>query len=102
MIGDNIKKYRNAKNISQVEFAKIISVSPSTVAMWETNRRDPDTTMVKKLALFFNVSADTLLGITDISHEKHQVAFNGGLEGLTKEDLKDVEQYIDFIKSKKK
>lgn len=60
MLGDNIKELRNNKGIYQQELADALSVSKSTVAMWETNKREPDLNMIKKIAAFFNVSIDYL------------------------------------------
>ena len=61
MIGDKIKKLRNKKKIYQQELADALSVSKSTVAMWETNRREPDIETIKKIAAFFNCSISYLL-----------------------------------------
>ena len=61
MIGDVIKKLRQNKGIYQQDLATELSVSKSTVAMWETNRRTPDATMLRKIADFFSVSVDFLL-----------------------------------------
>ena len=62
MIGDVIKKLRRNKKIYQQDLAAALSVSKSTVAMWETNKRTPDATMLVKIASFFDVSVDYLLG----------------------------------------
>lgn len=56
------KKMANGKKISQEELAKIMEVSRSTVAMWEIDASVPDIETLKKLADFFNVSTDYLLG----------------------------------------
>lgn len=62
MIGDVVKKLRRNKKIYQQDLADALSVSKSTVAMWETNKRTPDATMLVKIASFFDVSVDYLLG----------------------------------------
>lgn len=41
MIGDVVKKLRRNKKIYQQDLADALSVSKSTVAMWETNKRTP-------------------------------------------------------------
>lgn len=56
-----IKELRNEKNVSQKKLADKLSVSRSTVAMWETGASQPDTNMLLQLAEFFNVSVDYLL-----------------------------------------
>ena len=48
--------------MSQSELGKIISVAPSTIGMYEQGRRIPEVPTLKKIASFFNVSIDYLLG----------------------------------------
>lgn len=65
MLAQNIKKARTDKHLSQRALADIIGVSQQTVGSWEVGRTSPDNEMLKKLAAFFNVSVDYLLGCTD-------------------------------------
>lgn len=62
MLGDRIKELRNQMNIFQQDLAKALNVSKSTVAMWETNKREPNSEMLISLAEFFNCSVDYLIG----------------------------------------
>ncbi|WP_404387564.1 helix-turn-helix domain-containing protein [Ligilactobacillus animalis] len=62
MIGNKIRDLRKEKKLSQSELGKLIGVSQTTVTAWETGRAEPASTYIKKLADFFNVSADYLLG----------------------------------------
>lgn len=64
MLGDNIKALRTNKNMYQQDLADDLSVSKSTIAMWETNKRIPDATTLLKIANYFNISVDELLGNT--------------------------------------
>ncbi len=65
MLAQNIKKARNDKHLSQRALADIIGVSQQTVGSWEVGRTSPDNEMLQKLASFFNVTTDYLLGRTD-------------------------------------
>lgn len=62
MIGDKIKELRNKKGLYQQELADIMNVSKSTIAMWETNKREPSSEMLIALANFFECSTDYLMG----------------------------------------
>jgi len=66
MFADVLKKLRNSKNLSQEDLANIIGVSKSTIGMYEQGKRMPkaDATL-KKLADYFNVSIDYLLGLSE-------------------------------------
>lgn len=58
----NLKIIRTQQKVSQQKLADKIGVSRSTVAMWETGGSQPDNEMLKKIADFFNVTTDYLLG----------------------------------------
>lgn len=62
MIGSRIKELRKSKKMSQSELGKFIGVSQTTVTAWENGRAEPSSSYVAKLATFFNVSTDYLLG----------------------------------------
>ena len=65
MLGNKIKLLREELNINQEELAKRINVSPSTIAMYETNKRQPNYETLSKLADIFNCTIDYLLGKSD-------------------------------------
>ena len=62
MLNDNIKALRLARNINQVEFAKKLGVTKQCVSNWENDNVIPSIEMLCKIADFFNVSTDYLLG----------------------------------------
>ena len=68
MLGDKIKTLRTSNNMLQQDLANALSVSKSTVAMWETNKRIPDTSTLIKIAEYFDVTVDYLLGKDNISN----------------------------------
>ncbi len=58
-----IKELREQKGYSQEELAKLLDTKRSNIANWET-RGEPDYATLIKLASFFNVTVDYLLGMT--------------------------------------
>lgn len=64
-LGEKIALLRKSRNLTQSDLAQLIGKSTSTVAMWETGQRDPDTNMIVRLSDLFKVSSDYLLGIID-------------------------------------
>ena len=62
MFGQNLKKLRTSKNLSQSKLSKILGISSSTIGMYEQGRRFPDQTILTKIADFFDVSTDYFLG----------------------------------------
>ena len=71
MLGNKIKYLRDQLDISQEELAKRINISPSTIAMYETNKRQPSYEILLKLAEIFNCSLDYLLGKKENSTNKN-------------------------------
>ena len=66
MLEIRLKELRNKANITQKELAESINTSQQNIAFYEKGERKPKHDMVEKLANFFNVSIDYLLGKTDI------------------------------------
>jgi len=62
LIGENIKRLRQAKNITQEKLAEHMNVSAPAISKWERGETLPDLTLIMPLASYFNVSSDELLG----------------------------------------
>ena len=62
---DRLTELRRERGLSQAAVAKALNVSLGIVCYWETNQSDPTATNIVKVARFFNVSADYLLGLTE-------------------------------------
>lgn len=61
-LNENIKKLRVARGINQVEFGKALGVSKQCVSNWENDNVMPSIEMLVKIADFFNVTTDYVLG----------------------------------------
>ena len=111
MLGNKIKQLREEKNITQANLAKLLDVSPSTVGMWEQNRRTPDIEILKKLSDILNVSVDYLLGKTDVRNYLEDpnitIALHSDETSLDYSDLsdeakKEVQDFIEYVRHKYK
>ncbi|MBM6410807.1 helix-turn-helix transcriptional regulator [Lacticaseibacillus paracasei] len=71
--GERLKELRNEKKMTQSDIGKIINVSKASVSLYEKNERTPDQDSIKKLASYFNVSTDFLLGVTDVRSKPEQI-----------------------------
>lgn len=60
-----IKELREDKNLSQEEVAKGINTSQRNIGRWEKEENEPTANFLIKLADYFQVSVDYLLGRTD-------------------------------------
>ena len=66
MIGETLKKLRDEKGLTLKQMGEILGVSHMTYQRYEKNDTDVSTEMLSKLADFYGVSADYLLGRTEI------------------------------------
>ena len=65
IFGERLKELRNERNLSQKDLAKILGTTNSSICDWETDRAQPDMEMLVKIADYFAVTVDYLLGRTD-------------------------------------
>ena len=59
---DNIIRLRHEKKITQEQLAAFMGVTKASVSKWETKQNLPDILLLPKLASFFDVTIDSLLG----------------------------------------
>lgn len=61
-IGENIKKFRYAKKMTQKELAEILNVTTRTIQNYESGNREPSISTIKSLAEALDVEIISLLG----------------------------------------
>ena len=61
----NLKKLRIEKNLTLRELATVLEMGNSSLSQYESGTRQPDFKTLKKIADYFNVSIDYLLGRTE-------------------------------------
>ena len=61
MLKYKIRELRRERGLTQIELGKLINISASTIALWETGKREPDIKKLKEIANIFNVTTDYLL-----------------------------------------
>lgn len=92
---NRLRQLRKEKDLFQSDVAKIIGVTTSAYSFYETEKRNMTPDIIMKLADFFGVSSDYLLG-KDISNNKRLLPVLGtvkaGYNYLAEENIID---YID-------
>ncbi|MCL2775884.1 MAG: helix-turn-helix domain-containing protein [Oscillospiraceae bacterium] len=68
-IGENIKRLRVNKNITQEKLANHLQITYQTISKWERDEGYPDITMLIPLANYFDVTVDELLGTDAAKNE---------------------------------
>lgn len=85
IFGKNLRKLRKDKKLSGQQLADILGVTKVAVHYWETTDIMPGSDMLDKIASYFKVTTDYLLGRIDVDEFIKENNLN---EILDKEDFK--------------
>jgi len=70
VFGTKLRELRKDNGLTQLQLAKIFHVSKTTICQWETQKQEPSLEDLKRIALFFKVTSDFLIGLEDESGRK--------------------------------
>ena len=102
---NRLKFLRIEKGETLEKLADFLNVTIQTISNYENEKRDMTPDTIVKLADYFNVSTDFLLGKSDIRNpEEIKFANASGIdtEGLSKEEIQEIQRQVEFIRWKKK
>ncbi|MCL2846173.1 MAG: helix-turn-helix domain-containing protein [Firmicutes bacterium] len=60
-----LKELRTERKLSQLQLAEEVGISKTNIGQWEIGRSDALSEAVVKLAIFFEVTTDYLLGFEE-------------------------------------
>ena len=63
VFSERFKELRQEKGLSTKQLGDKLGVKNSTITRWENNLRIPNIESLYNIAVFFNVSADYLIGL---------------------------------------
>jgi len=86
-IGERLVKLREERGYLQRDVADKIGIAPNTLSGYERNLRNPDSETLVKLANFYGVTVDYLLGV-EISNIYLSLAKEAEASGIDPEDIK--------------
>ncbi len=97
---NRIKQLRNELNIKQDVLAKFLNLEVAGISKLETGRVPLKDEYILRLADFFNVSTDYLLGKSTVRNLSNLNSDNQlfDISGLDEENIKEVQNYIKYIK----
>lgn len=101
MEGSRLSELRKDKGLTQKDLAKILSVSENSISLYERNLITPDDAMKIKIAKYFDVSLDYLLGVTKmpfpIEDTKSKIIY---FDNLPEKASKELENFLNYLKQK--
>lgn len=101
---NRIKALRAEKNIKQDVLAKLLGLEIAGISKLETGRVPLKDEYIVKLAEYFNVSTDYLLGKSNIRNieDEFKTIYSKEIEGLTEEEIKEALEFYKVIKNRRK
>lgn len=99
MFSQRLKYLRKEKKLTQNDMAELLGITRQGYAKYESGSGEPDIKAIDKLANFFNVTTDYLLGRSDIKNPEKMTN-----EGISNADYEKLTAYqkevVDFIISR--
>ncbi len=106
---NRLKELRTKAGLLQKDVASLFSIAISTYSYWEKGTYDIDLESLNRLAKYYGVTIDYILCRDEApsltvpeEYKDLPVAFYEGAKDLKQEDIDDVIEYMEFLKSKKK
>lgn len=119
-LGARIKQLRKLKHYTGLELAKMLNVAVPTISMWESDKRRPGADMLQQIAYIFNVSIEYLLTGNEPTPKGYyedpetaeyaeylrtrpeaKMLFSASKD-ISKEEMEEVVNYIEYLKTKHK
>lgn len=104
-----LKSLREQKGLTQADLAKLTHISTSAIGMYEQGRREENHETLIKLANFFHVTVDYLIGQDDRRETSNtpkdlakflnntEVMFDGEVHQLDEEDKQKLKSALEFV-----
>lgn len=99
-----LKQLRQKHKLTQGELADILSLKPSAISNYESERNEPSFEKLIALSKYFDVSCDYLLGVTDAYLpvggevlDKDIVEVFDLYKQLTPESVEEIKNYIKYL-----
>ena len=104
-IGENIKKIRKEKGITQKELGKMLGVSQSAIGQFENDKSNPKIETIVKIANALDVNVSCLINTDEynnlIATQVEEKILNAYIEASTYEDIEEIKK-PDLLKQRTK
>ena len=110
MFSERLKSLRIQHNLTQKQIAEFLGTSQPSYQNWEKGTRKPSRNTIQKLADFFNVSTDYLLGKTDFPDLDLEIDIDNAIDNsvaydgtpITDNDREIIKNFLkDYFSNKK-
>lgn len=98
ILSEKIRMLREELNLTQSQLAEKLNIATSSISQYESGDRIPSDDIKIKLAEFFDVSLDFLLGLSDIRNPYVFFTLSEYFKSLTEDEINEVIKFTIFIK----
>lgn len=98
ILSERIKLLREEQSLNQSQLAEKLDIAVSSISQYESGDRIPSDDIKVRLANFFDVSLDYLMGLSEIRNPYVFFTLNTILKDLTQDEINEVIKYVMFIK----
>ena len=89
---NRIKDLREDRDLRQIDVAQAVGIDQRSLSNYETGKTNPDSETIVRLADFFGVSCDYLLGVSEMSFSDHRAVVKE-LDDI-KRRLEEIQRYL--------
>lgn len=105
-IATKLKTLRKNKKASQEAVAEACGVARVTIARYENGLREPEPNVYPKLAAYYGVSTDFLMGIEEkkekpVQEDERRAQIRELLDKMPEKDIEEVIRFMEFKLSQK-
>ncbi|PAD17376.1 helix-turn-helix domain-containing protein [Shouchella clausii] len=101
-LGERIRSLREKEGLTQKQLAEKLKIPHQNLSNYERNFRQPDYETLNKIASYFDVSVDYLLGRTDNPNSDISIAYDGGIKYEDEDEREFIEQQLEQYRKMKK
>jgi len=99
--GENLRKLRDRHDMTQEALGKLLNVTQSTIAYYESGKKQPTLETLIIIADYFEVSTDFLLNRTNVISTTSEISKSDSellnkINKLSDENRKEIESYINY------
>ncbi|PAD10161.1 hypothetical protein CHH78_02270 [Shouchella clausii] len=102
MFAKRLAYLRKKNEYTQQRVADFLGITRPAYSAYERGTREPDYESLQKLANFFGVSTDYLLGRTDNPNSDISIAYDGGIKYEDEDEREFIEQQLEQYRKMKK
>lgn len=97
-----ISQNLSAKDMSVSELSRRVGMAKSAVSRYMNKTREFPLNRAEDFARALNISTEYLLGFDNKSNNEDTIAAHFDKDDLTEDEMKEVEDFINYLKSKRK